>query len=105
MGDYITHKEIEILCDEHMYKGGWKRVRGTLLTSLRELKGEKAPKPFSDRIYFKFGQVPVAFEIKPENAHHHQIKMGVGQLAFCLPYSVKPYFVIPDWQWAMPRHL
>jgi len=104
MGDYLTHKEIEILCDEFMNKRGWKRIRSSLLTSLRE-NGDEAPKPFSDRVYSKSCEVPLAFEIKPENAHHIQMKTGLGQLAFCLPYLVKPYFVISEKQWKQCKNV
>jgi len=90
----LTHKEIENLCDDFMYGAGWSRVRQALIS-------EDIPVISCDRIYYLDEiSVPLVFEIKPENALDEILKMGIGQLACCCAYKVKPYLVISESQWA-----
>jgi len=94
MERYLTHKEIESLCDLFMENKGWDRVRKASIFNENRLESYAA-----DRIYIKNGVVLV-FEIKPENASPEEIKRGIGQLACFLPYQIKPYLVLSEAQWS-----
>ncbi len=89
MGTFLTHKELETMCDKFMSLAGWKRAKD---------KGEfKITRP--DRVYLKKNEWPLTFEIKPENAEVGELKKGIGQAAGCLPYHVKPYLILSEQQW------
>lgn len=90
----LTHKEIENLCDGSMERRGWSRSKRTMITP----NGIK-PVVLADRLYMKEGEVSLVFEIKPENAKVEELKKGIGELVCCLPYSVKPYFILSVEQW------
>lgn len=90
---YLTHREIEHLCDDFMGKLGWAR------NSNRELGGKKRALTWPDRVYIKEEKIPLVFEIKPENASTRELARGIGQMAYCLPYQVKPYLVLSERQW------
>ncbi len=90
---FLTHKEIETMCDNFMKDAGWERAQEKKLNkALVEIR--------ADRLYFKENEDPLAFEIKPENAQPPEIKRGIGQCATCLPCQVKPYLVLSRKQWA-----
>lgn len=90
---HLTHREIERLCDDFMGKLGWAR------NSNRELSDKKGALTRPDRVYIKNGVIPLVFEIKPENASTRELARGIGQMAYCLPYQVKPYLVLSRRQW------
>ena len=94
MERYLTHREIESLCDLFMENKGWDRVKKASIFNENKLESYAA-----DRIYTKNGVV-LAFEIKPENALDEEIKRGIGQLACFLPYQIRPYLVFSEAQWS-----
>ena len=89
----LTHKEIERMCDGFMESLGWDRAHQTLLNNEGEVR------VYADRIYIKENEIPLLFEVKPENAKSEEIKKGIGQLACCLPFQVKPYLVLSRKHW------
>lgn len=89
MGTFLTHRELETMCDGFMTEHGWERGKSN------EIIITTTP----DRVYSKENEWPLAFEIKPENADGPEIKKGIGQSACCLPYRVKPYLILSDKQW------
>lgn len=89
---WLTHKEVENLCDLFMEGIHWNRVARALIDNKNKVKS------YADRIYTKDGDF-LAFEIKPENALDEEVKRGIGQLACFLPYQIKPYLVLSEAQW------
>lgn len=89
MGKFLTHKELETMCDRFMAEHGWER--GTSNNRMKTFT--------PDRVYSKENKWPLVIEIKPENADGPEIKKGIGQSACCLPYQVKPYLILSEKQW------
>ena len=91
---YLTHKEIEAICDEFMEKLAWVKSDLCLLGNKLEIR------VVPDRIYVKEGKYPLGFEIKPGDARIGELERGIGQMACYLPYQIKPYLIISVEQWA-----
>ena len=87
MKKYLTHKDIEHLCDGFMFDRGWTRV------NLSEISIQ--PRILMDRLYLREEEEPLGFEIKPENILDEEVKRGIGQLCCITPFKIKPYLVIP----------
>ncbi len=77
-----------------MTRQGWIKAKGTALSN------HSGPVTFiPDRVYIKKDKPPLIFEIKPANALGDEIKKGLGQCAWCLPFQAKPYLVLSPEQW------
>lgn len=94
MGKNLTHREILIRCDTFMRNLGWRKAPRKTLSS-------NGVTIVCDRIYIKEPEIPVAFEVKPDGASFNEIRKGIGQQACCLPYLLRPYFVISERQWLL----
>lgn len=92
-GEYLTHRQVETLCDDFMEKLEWVR------SDERLLDNGKGSVVILDRIYIKNGELPLGFEVKPENARKEEVIRGIGQMACCLPYHLKPYLILSEKQW------
>jgi len=97
MEKYLTHKEVEHLCDEFMASHKWERVKVSQISS--------SPQILVDRIYMQENEVPLGFEIKPENILNEEVKMGMGELACLAPFQIKPYLVIPQVKFELFEHI
>ena len=90
---YLTHKEIENLCDEVICRQGWIRQKQGV-TKEHSLFISFAP----DRIYKK-GEDLITLEIKPGNCSNGEMVRGLGQMMTHFPYQGKGYLVISEEQW------
>lgn len=93
---YLTHKEVETLCDMSLLSQNWERHE---LVLGKGFKPEEEPLPgIPDRVYQKEGQV-LFLEIKPGNCTNGELRRGLGQIMSYYPYDVKAYLVLSQEQW------
>ena len=94
---YLTHKEVENLCDEVICKQGWIRQK---LSKEHQLIISFIP----DRIYKK-GEDLITLEIKPGNCTNEEIVKGLGQMMVHFPYQGRGYLVLSEKQWEQIKPL
>jgi hypothetical protein len=98
--DYLTHRELEVLCDCTMLSQGWVRQVGVLADEyiLSAPKWSPYLPCIPDRVYKKDDQV-LLLEIKPGNTGNGELKKALGQMMCYYPYDVKAYLVLSLEQW------
>jgi len=94
--NYLTHREIETLCDDVLIGQGW--IRQTAVVYAPSQKWKPFIPILPDRIYRK-GEDYLVLEIKPGNCSTDELRRGLGQMISYLPYRVKAYLVISEEQW------
>jgi len=92
--DYLTHKEIETMCDLTLQAQGW--VRQSSSGNSNNWKPYLASLP--DRIYKREDKLLI-LEIKPGNARQGELKRALGQMLCYYLYDVKAYLVLSPEQW------